>query len=177
MSWFGMLVTAPFAIFALRFPQREGRPTYGPVRLWKRFLAFFIDFFVSVAIFTSPLVLFELGLEASWTGHFSWQVERDFSRPTDWVHALLTFLMLGGVFSYFWLLPKVGRATIGQYIMGYRVEPSPVRSGASQYAHRTFAAFVALCVWPLTLALAAGQTKPGEYWWDRVSRTRAFAYT
>ena len=135
------------AAFALGYePQKDLIETTHPVRLWRRFAAFAIDM---VALF---LVLHPL---------------------LSLVHVAAGILFgIALVFSYFWLHARFGRATPGQYVMGYRIIATG--EGEPEYAHRTLSAFVALCLWPVT-AVSASQadSTPGTYHWDRESHTRA----
>ena len=129
-------------------PARDVIETDEPVRLWRRLAAFGIDM---VALF---LVLHPV---------------------LSLVHMAAAVLIgVALVFCHFWLHAVFGRATPGQYVMGYRIEPVDGTNGTPEYAHRTFSAFFALCQFPVTFIAASQQdATPGTYHWDRESHSRA----
>ena len=123
---------AGLALAAFMFgyvPEGDLVETGEPVRLWRRFAAFLADM---VALF---LVLHPL---------------------LSMIHVAAAILAgVALVFSYFWLHPVVGRATLGQYLLGYRIVPAGGVNGEPEYAHRTLSAFFALCQFPVTFISAS----------------------
>lgn len=137
------------AAFALGYvPIESVIETDEPVRLWRRLTAFLIDL-LALFMVLNPLL-----------------------------SALNIFggVLFGAVlvFSYFWLHGRFGRATLGQYVMGYRVAPIEGANGEPEFAHRTLASFIATCLWPVTIISASQDDAiPGIYHWDRESKTKA----
>lgn len=129
-------------------PAGDQIETPAPVLLWRRFAAFLIDM----------LALFMV------------------------LNPVLTHLnAFGGVicgvtlvFCYFWLHARFGRASLGQTIMAYRIEPMDGANGEPEYAHRAITGFGGVCLWPLTFISASqADATPGTYYWDRESKTQA----
>ncbi len=142
---------AGLALAAFMFgyvPEGDLVETGEPVRLWRRFAAFLADM---VALF---LVLHPL---------------------LSMIHVAAAILAgVALVFSYFWLHPVFGRATLGQYLLGYRIVPAGEVNGEPEYAHRTLSALFALCQFPVTFISASqDDAAPGTYHWDRESHTQA----
>ncbi|MAP95293.1 MAG: hypothetical protein CMK07_10120 [Ponticaulis sp.] len=165
------VLALPLAAAFLLFPQKRCRTTEKPVLVWRRFLAFFIDSAAVLPVIVVPNLLLELSIEALHTGEFLWVVERDFARPTDAIVFVAAMVALFGMFCYFWLIPRSGNATIGQFVLGYQIKAAD--GGRANFAYRTLSAFAAFCVWPVTLFLARKDRVGGEYWWDRCSGTEA----
>ncbi len=119
-----------------------------PVLLWRRFLAFLTDL-LALFMVLNP-VLTHLNIFGG----------------------VLSGVML--VFCYFWLHGRFGRATLGQYVMAYRIEPMDGANGAPEYANRAIMGFVSACLWPLTFIAASQEdATSGTYFWDRESKTQA----
>ena len=122
--------------------------TEEPVRLWRRLAAFAADM-VALFLMLHPLL-----------------------SMVHIVAAIVFGVVL--VFCQFWLHPVFGRATPGQYVMGYRIVRAGGANGEPEYAHRTLSAFFALCQFPVTfIAVSQKDSTPGTYHWDRESHTRA----
>ncbi len=66
--------------------------------------------------------------------------------PSSEAFTLLNFCL---VYSYFWLLPRFGKATLGQYVMGIRVMAA--RYEKPNYLLRTFLGLISLWFWILIL--------------------------
>jgi len=114
-SFAGVIGSALLAMFVGNYPQQAGVAIADePVRLWERGVAFFIDFWAVLAAM-SPLTTIPLLLaEAHATGAFRWAFERDFARPTDFALAMPgVFGSFAVLFGYFYIHPKIGRATLG----------------------------------------------------------------
>lgn len=155
------------------YPHRPGRPhIFYPVTMWERAAAFFVDFTVCF-IGTAPvLVLPALWAEAQATGEFRWGFQRDYARISDIVLVELPVLAaLALVFGYFYAHSVLGRRTLGQYLLGYRLEGLPEADQPPAYALNILLGFVGAAVWPFSLALAAGR-KDKAAWWNLRSRTR-----
>ena len=146
-----------------------------PVTIWERMSALLIDF-ASVVVVTIPLISLP-GLLLEWqaTGTFSWAFEREFMRATDIVSGALFLVILPVLYGYFVTLPRRGYATIGQYIMGYRIVPLDDFGAKPQYFHRVILSYFLICC-----ILAWGylfRQDEGVYWWERKTHTIAMRTT
>ena len=97
---------------------------------WRRFFAFLMDFWFSLAIVASLGGVVPLWIESRRTGHFAWHFERNYSVPSDAFGVPLVFIGLALMFLYFaWPLTK-GKQTVGCFILRLRVAPPFGLSGA-----------------------------------------------
>lgn len=141
------------------------------VRLRSRLAAFFIDIFVGFSIIgplsALPVVLYV----ALASGSFWWGVR--ISGPNLWEHMFAIVLVLGamvGLFVYFYAPQARGRQTLGQYVMGYRVER--VEGRTINYVVLGLLTFVGVCAWPVSVILAL--LRPDrEFWWSVKTGVRA----
>lgn len=78
------------------------------------------------------------------------------------------------IFLYFSALPRFGRATIGQKLMGYRI--LPIENQTPQYEYRVFYGIVANMLSILTY-FEYRNSKTNVFWWDRKSHTLAVYVT
>lgn len=160
--YLGCLLTGAVALFAPR-----NAPLIGEllsIRIWRRMTAFLIDVFVAglLAVSVFGPVWLTLPLEPA--------VSDTPVGQAYWWLAVQIAAMLG----LFWLHPKYGRATPGQYILGYRIEADPAATGRPLHFLRMFAGFYALCsVYLWIWFLKREDSERGHYWWDRAGRTRA----
>lgn len=157
---------ALFAVIAFLLPRAKPQIDLGrPVRIWRRGMALFIDwqvagFSVAAVFGLSRLVLLSAGV------------------PTVVNDPLFTAVSISiaasAFFCYFWLHPKFGRATLGQYIMGYRIEHDPDPNIPPHHFLRTVFATFAACSWHLWgWFVKYEDTQQGRYWWDKLGQTRA----
>ncbi|GGB75226.1 hypothetical protein GCM10011503_24890 [Henriciella pelagia] len=129
-------------------PESDTIETTEPVLLWRRFAAFLIDL-IALFMVLHPLMSMLVPVAAVIVG-------------------------VALVFSYFWLHGVFGRATLGQYVMGYTILPADGANSEPEFAHRTISSFVATCLWPVTFIAASQEdATPGTYHWDRESGTQA----
>lgn len=141
------------------------------VRLRRRVGAFFIDVFVAMMIVVPLAAMPMLLYAASVSKVFEWAVQ--VSQPDWWDHVIAVVLVISsvaGLALYYQLPLRRGRQTLGQYVLGYRLEPSD--SGKPQYAKLTMLSFVGACLWPISLAMAASRSDR-EFWWNRASGMHA----
>lgn len=160
---FGFLIGA----FVIWFPQLEPVVRHEQsVALWRRVAAFLVDFHVgvvaalSVALLVGQIMIFTL------TGVWNWS-DVDPSSPAIRVvniSGLLIALTL--LYCYFWLPSKSGRATVGQYVMGFQIVSD---SDAPKFGVRPLFGYIALCSFLFWIWFGSTQ---GRYWWDRASGTR-----
>lgn len=172
-SLMGLVSSGVLVAFVVLYPQETGTPLHiDPIKIGERFAAFFIDFLVVLAA-TSPIATLPILLaEAEATGNFQWSFERDFSRPTD---GALTFpgvlSMFAALFAYFYIHPAIGRQTVGQYLLGFRVEGVPGTGKKPAFGLNVLFGYIGLCAWPVSVYLAA-KRRDKAFWWNLRSRTR-----
>ncbi|MEQ9505417.1 MAG: RDD family protein [Hyphomonas sp.] len=158
-----------FAIIAFVFPR--AKPQEGlnrPVLIWRRAFALYLDWCVALFGLAAVLGLGRIAIVNVWPETAS----------SSYVHPMMTIasitLVFSALFSYFWLHPKLGRATLGQYIMGYRIESDPDPNIPPHHFVRTVFAMLAACSWHLWgWFVKYEDTQKGNYWWDRIGQTRA----
>lgn len=158
-----------FAIIAFALPR--AKPVIGldrPVRIWRRVVALVIDWYVA-----GFGILAVIGLSGLAFSSVALMPGAQVSL-SPWSNAALVLAGLSAFFCYFWLHPKFGRATLGQYVMGYRIERDPDPNVPPHHFVRTWVAAVAACSGHLWIWFVNDKnTPPGTYWWDRVGQTRA----
>lgn len=157
--------------FAIVFPQSTdlARTDQG-VDIWRRLIAYLIDFFgaaiVGLVVMGAALQL--IAFMVFGTTDLS---VIDSSDPIAGVLGLCG--LLGGfalMYFFLWLPPKLGRATPGQYVMGYRIVSN---SDVPQFAMRPVLIFVAHASAHIWIWFDARGRNDGHFWWDRVTGTRA----
>lgn len=158
-----------FAIIAFVLPR--AKPLAGldrPVRIWRRSTAAFIDWYIAGFSIAAAFGLGGIAIFYIWPG-----AARDLPKQPLIIAALIT-VGVSAFFAYFWLHPKFGRATLGQYIMGYRIDNDPNPDVPPHHFMRTVAATFSACSWHLWIWFVNDRmTTPGVYWWDRIGQTRA----
>ncbi len=161
-----LAVAVALIVFLFAYRQHQYAPNdHAPVGVWRRLGAFFVDFATIMLMFSPIGAMPALLGEAHFTGEFHWAFERDFGRPSDAplvVPAVLVgFLCL---FVYFYAHARMGRQTLGQYLLSYRLEGA---GGAAEpaYGRRTVLSFIGLCAWPISLVLALRNPRKA-FWWD-----------
>jgi hypothetical protein len=160
-------LTAFVALFAPRAAPVEGLSR--PVNIWRRGFAFIIDYHVVILVVTAAGT--SLKQLMPWTNEAAVST----SAPPDVLQIMAAQLFAILVcLAYFCILPMCGRATAGQYTMGYRIENDPDPEVRPRHVLRMFAAFFAACSWHIWAWFVKYEdTQKGNYWWDRVGRTRA----
>jgi hypothetical protein len=128
-----------------------------------------MSFFMSLY---APIVA---SLEFSSTGVWQWSYERLEWQTRDIFGALLLFLMFPGIFYYFYKHHSLGRETVGQYILGYKIIPAS-NDSPPNYKRRLGDCLVVGVFWLLVPLLTRG-IKNGVYPWDKRSNTRAVRTT
>ena len=170
-SLVSMALSVMIGLFALFCPRQKifANPTK-PVGIFQRAGAFILDFMVVLAVCTPLFTLPILFFEAHATGSFAWSFERDFARATDAL-AVAPGLLIAQIslVAYYYFHAARTRQTIGQYILGYKVDP--VIGSEPNYLKRTIYAVIGMCVWPVSIFLAA-QRLDKAFWWDRASNTK-----
>lgn len=170
-SQVGLIASGVLAAFLVLYPQIRSEAAHtAPGKLWKRGIALYVDFFVVLSIVAPAATLPLLLEEGRITGTFQWHFERDFARPSDTALAVPTILgMFVALFAYFYVHLRVGRQTIGQYIMGFRIESEP---DAKMNAFKLVSlSWIGMCMWPFALYGAAKHPKK-LFWWNVQTKTR-----
>jgi hypothetical protein len=118
----------------------------------------------------SPLAALPiLAVEVKYADTFQWSFMREYSRPTDSLYFSLGGLAgFAALFLYFYQHGRLGRPTVGQYVLSYRVVPSS--GGKPSYALRVLLSFVGLCMWPVSVILASRNSHK-TFWWDGATKT------
>ena len=127
--------------------------------LFKRWLAFWIDF-VWVMASVAPLAgLLAVLLEAKHTNHFVWAFERTTRSGTDIPIAIVAGLINVAALVFYFALPVMwGRPSPGACLLGYQVlpnEPGAVTLGKA--VQRELYGFVAVCGAPLAPFVSGGR--------------------
>ena len=160
------------ALAALFWPRKSSQNnSTRPVLILRRLGAFVLDFAIVFAALIPFLGLTMLYLEAQATGEFVWSFSRGFSRPSDWQIMVPGILLIqASVVAYFYLHNILNRQTAGKYILGY------VLIGADgkqpNYVIATTLSVMGMCLWPISLYLAARRANK-MFWWDNASNTKA----
>lgn len=171
-SLISIVLSIALATFALTYRQRAAPPDDARVvGVWRRFGAFVLDFSAVVLVVSSIGAVPMLVAEGHFTGQFQWSFTREFTRPTDTMIvlpvALGCFLAL---FVYFYMHARIGRQTLGQYVLGYRVTASSADVQPA-YGQRVVLSFVGLCIWPISVIMAV--RKPSkDFWWDSATNSK-----
>lgn len=160
------------ALFVFGYKQLPAMPQRGrPVLMWRRLVAFVIDFYVSLLMIMVPVTLSLLVLNFANTNSWEWS----FQLPQSPISNLIGFVSIGSMFvmlhAYFWLHAKHNRATIGQYIMGFQILAD---SDFPRFGWSPILAYIAICSVHLWIWFKKTEdSRAGWYWWDRASGTRA----
>lgn len=169
------LIGILLAVVALVLPR--AKPVQGldrPVRIWRRGVAFWVDMITGSVIVGTILGLMGqvLTLIIPRTAQFSFY-ETDGQLVVEYLVAA-NLLVLAALASFFWLHAKLGRPTIGQYIMGYRIENDPDPDNPPRRLLGMFAGLLAGSSWHIWgWFVKYEDTQKGNYWWDRIGRTHA----
>lgn len=138
----------------------------------RRVLALAIDgwFLSAVIIITAIPAAYVTQWMATGQWEWAWNNEERFRGILP---ILIYYSWFAVAFLYYTRRVRAGRATIGQFAMGFRILPAP--SGKPDYARRFRYGAFGLCMSPLTvfLALRKRERKKGIFDWDAVSNTRA----
>lgn len=142
------------------------------VRIWRRFLACFVDYFICLSVVFTILACVIIAWNAFQTGSVEWQIELAASVETALLTILQALLSVMAVFGYFTWHKKRRLPTVGQYICGFMIVRDDNRP-RRYWWYGTLIAFVAMCsvhlwVWFKSLR----EPKDGAYWWDRDAGTR-----
>lgn len=160
------------AFAALFWPRiRSQDDNKRPVLILRRLGAFIVDFMIVLAALIPSLGLAMLLLEAEATGEFVWSFSRSFSRSSDWQIMTPGILLIQlSLVAYFYLHNVLNRQTAGKFILGYTLVSE--HDKRPSYTAATALSVIGMCVWPISLYLAARRTDK-VFWWDNASNTKA----
>jgi len=163
-----LISSAGFSLILLFFP-RADRPNKqgGYPGLLRRFFAAHIDMGIAGHLFLVclffALLLVENIEHETWI--WSWeQAQFPYYMPVFLLGILVSFI---GIYFYFRLHLERGRATPGQYIMGYKIVPT----GEPNYNLRIWNGLFFLWLW--IFAWMARTETEGIYKWDKISNSQA----
>ena len=141
----------------------EGKPLTG---VFKRWIAFWIDF-IWVMTSAAPVVgLLPVFLEAKRTGHFVWAFERDTKAAGDVPVAIFAGLAILALVLFYFALPVLcARPSPGACLLGYQILPEDGKTPTlAKAVQRSLIGFVAVCGAPL--APFVGGDKLIKSWLD-----------
>jgi hypothetical protein len=142
----------------------------GRVGLFRRWLSFLLDLFISVSFLGSLVGSISVGIEVTRQRQLMWDFERTYLVPMDYLVGLLVLVLGSLLVLFYYLLPLTrGRQTVGDYVLGILVVKE---SGSSQFslkeaAVRMWSAFKS--GWPATWWR---HDKQGRTWYDEETNCR-----
>lgn len=157
-----------FGLILTLFPRAE-RISKSDMRpgLFRRYIAANIDVAVAISFLIGFMSLILIMVENSARSEWVWSWEAavsPFYTPTLILGILGCFI---GIYFYFKIHLERGRATPGQYIMGYKI----ISSGIPNYNRRIWNGLLWFWLWPF--AWASRTETQGIYSWDQNSNTQA----
>lgn len=120
------LLAVALIIWGLHFllystPKNLGKPLPG---VFRRFIAFFFDFYLGIMAIAPVVGLLPAILEARRTGHFEWNFERITPAPADAWLPSGGFILSGALLVSYFVLPLIRRRpTPAACIFGYQIIP------------------------------------------------------
>lgn len=158
-----------------RNPGEPGDPWRG---VFSRFIAFWLDFFIAMAM-TAPIVgLIPTIFEWKRTGVFAWNFERTEGASGDGFVVVASILLTTIALLFYFAAPLVlRRPTPGSSIMGYQIIADDEQALSLVTAlKRTALGFIAACSFWRAFN---GERKPeqGKFWLDKKFATRAVKLT
>lgn len=168
-----LFAAVAFALLILIYRPSASKPQpHRPVRLWRRLVAFLIDYFVSLMMIIPTIILVIVASRYFMTGDWAWTFQLAQESTTNLIGFLSFASTIILMYLYFWLHTRFGRATLGQYVMGFQIMAD---SDHPRFGWSPLFAFIAMCSWHLWIWFKKDEdSKIGQYWWDRASGTRAF---
>jgi uncharacterized RDD family membrane protein YckC len=165
LVWAALVIC--FYVFLLK--KRISTNVVGNAGLFRRVLAYLIDFPLVVVTTSCVTAIIPLAAEAHRVGHFEWSVQRDYLVSSDLGVILpLSLLSLVELFFYFVYPLTRGKQTIGDYIMRIKVTPRFGNEGRFTWGaaiERVFYSAAGLMLWPYTVWKKLDRN--GQTWYDR----------
>lgn len=171
-SWWPVASGSALAAFLFVFPQSPGEPYRAePVGVLARAIATLIDFVLLIAALAPVAAIPVLVLEGLSTDAFRWSYEREGVLADGLIRGPLIVSVFAAMFWYFSRYPAKGRQTVGQYLMGYRMESPPGAERPAAFGAAALYGAFGMSLWPFTLAMA--MRRPDKlFWWNERTRTR-----
>jgi hypothetical protein len=168
---FALVVMTLYFLLMYSLRAAEGQPLPG---LFRRFVASWLDFALAIAMLAPITGILPMLTEWRRTGVFQWNFVRTTPFPSDGpIGAIGLALSFVGLVAYY-ALPLVRRKpSPGSCILGYQIIPeegSAVRPRTA--VQRTLLGFIAACAAWLAPFMWRDRKK-GQFWLDKVFRTRA----
>jgi len=168
---YALAIILLYAVFLFTSSPKPGKPM---TSLLRRFVAFWIDFFLYLmadAPLTGSLITV---MEWRRTGTFAWSFERTTPAPYDWwLNGLLVIFAFAAMAFYFALPLALSKPSPGSCIMGYQiVADDPNGLTLWQAIRRTFFGFKAVCS-SLFESFRSRNSEQGKFWLDEKFSTRA----
>jgi uncharacterized RDD family membrane protein YckC len=142
--------------------------------VFRRFLAFWLDFILAFMILAPIVGILPTLMEWRRTGIFAWSFERTTLVSTDvWLSGLLGIVTFAGL-AFYYAVPLVcRRPSPGSCIVGYQiVADDGVPLTLRRALRRTLLGFIAMFVAYLA-PFVARDRKNGKFWLDKVFCTKA----
>jgi len=148
-----------------------GQPVPG---VFRRFVAFSIDFVLAMMAMVPILGIVPTLMEWRRTGEFAWNFEREiFAAYDGWVSGIGVFVVFAGL-AFYNAWPIVhGKPSPGSCAMGYRVVADEgVTLSMRKVLLRTLLGFISVCTAYLAPFIFRDKKK-GKFWLDQVFGTHA----
>jgi hypothetical protein len=163
-----ILFCASVGASLLVFPRANGKVRQGVYPgLFRRYFAANID--IAIAVFLVFSFMFPILLLIENTAREEWVWSWETAASPFYLFAFIfgTLSCFVGIYFYFRIHLERGRATPGQYIMGYKVVPV----GPPKYNRRIWNGLFYFWLW--IIAWSARTETEGVYTWDKNSNSQA----
>ena len=171
----GVAVIGLYFLLMYAEPAELGQPL---PTVFRRFIAFWLDFVLAMAALTPILGIAPTVSEWRRTGVFQWSFERTTPASGDGFLVAVGLLLGTSALIIYYALPLVlRRPSPGTCILGYQVVPEDgVTLSLRSALLRTILGFIALAG-AYVAPFVARDRKNGKFWLDKVFHTRALRLT
>ena len=168
---FAVFLVSVYIVYMDAPPVAPGKPLPG---LFRRFVAFWLDFALAMSIVTPVAGILPVIAEWRRTGVFEWSFERDAPAAGDLPTVMLATTFGFAALLFYYAVPVFrGRPSPGACIVGYQVVPVDGKPLTFRRALlRTLLGFVAVCGAPAA-PFVRRESKQGRFWLDTMFGTRA----
>jgi hypothetical protein len=166
-----LLIVGLYLLLMYSSPCATTEPLPG---VFRRYIAFWLDFVLGM-VATAPLLgIFPLISEWKRTGVFAWTFVRTTPAPGDLLQATIGILCSSVALVCYFALPLIrNRPSPGASILGYQIIPvEGTTVGLRTAVLRTLLGFVAVATAYLAPFVARDRNK-GQFWLDKVFGTQA----